>query len=215
MEAVDRVGNKRSRATPGAVAEDPRPPGGKGQRRRHEAARKPGAAARRPVQLTRRQPYDAAHGASARASAGRKAGSGKRDDASPRPCRIFPAGPPTQALCREGMGQTAGGVGAVIRGNGVYSSYTRARSPCPWHTRTSCRGSNSNEGHSELLGKPDVLVLAQLVLFNRVNIGVVEKDRVIGTGSEHRLYHLAGTGGRSKSAAIPCCSRWARAMGRT
>lgn len=45
-----------------------------------------------------------------------------------------------------------------------------------------------------LLGEADVLLLAQLLLACRVDVGVVEEDRVVDPGSGDGFHDLAGAG---------------------
>ena len=70
-----------------------------------------------------------------------------------------------------------------------------------------------DEGHAGLLGKMNILIFTQLVLFNWMDIRVVEKDREIDTGGTHRLHGFTGTR-RIAGAIIPCCDNLARAKGR-
>mmetsp|Transcript_12864 Transcript_12864/g.30211 ORF Transcript_12864/g.30211 Transcript_12864/m.30211 type:complete len:220 (-) Transcript_12864:931-1590(-) len=48
-----------------------------------------------------------------------------------------------------------------------------------------------DEGHAELLGEADVLVLAQLVFLERMDVGVVEEDGVVDARGQHGLHDLA------------------------
>ncbi|KAG1469829.1 hypothetical protein G6F57_012029 [Rhizopus arrhizus] len=51
-----------------------------------------------------------------------------------------------------------------------------------------------DEGDVVLLGEADVLLLAQLVFLHRMDVGVVEEDRVVDPGGGDRLHHFAGAG---------------------
>src|SRR5690606_17284737 len=51
-----------------------------------------------------------------------------------------------------------------------------------------------DERDAMLFGEADVLLLADLVLFDRMDVRVVEVDRVVDAGSRHGFHDLAGTG---------------------
>ena len=52
-----------------------------------------------------------------------------------------------------------------------------------------------HERHAKLLSKADILLFTQLILFQRMNIRVVEENGVVDAGGEHRFHHFAGAGG--------------------
>ena len=51
-----------------------------------------------------------------------------------------------------------------------------------------------DEGNAELFRETDVLVLAQNVLFQGVDVGIIEEDCKVDAGGQHRFHHLSATG---------------------
>ena len=51
-----------------------------------------------------------------------------------------------------------------------------------------------NKGNIMLFGKADIFLLADQILFDRMNIRIIEKDGEIDAGMNQSFHHFAGTG---------------------
>ena len=67
-----------------------------------------------------------------------------------------------------------------------------------------------DEGYAELLRETDVLVLAQNVFLQGMDIGVIEEDCKVNAGGQHRFHHLPTTGGAAGMQQHLVLTTWQR-----